>query len=162
MKEILLSEEGYNQYLSEVEKMKELINNNGSAGSEAYRNAVGDGWHDNFDFEETMRENRTMNSKLKSLREDKKYIKIIKEKNKKDNQVNLNSKVRIQVTYSKDDIEEYDVLLTGNYLPDTENEITEITLNSPIGKAIYQKKENNQINTKINDRNITINILKIY
>ena len=162
MKEILLSEEGYKQYLSEVEKMKNLIDSNATVGSEAYRNAVGDGWHDNFAFEETMRENRTMNSKLKSLMDDSRYIKVITNKKKKENTIGIDDKVRIQVTYFKDDVEEYDVLLTGNYLPDTESEITEITLNSPIGKAIYQKKENDQINTKINDRNITINILKIY
>ena len=162
MKEILVDKNGYKQYLDEIEKMKDQINTIASTGSSAYKEAVGDGWHDNFAFEDTMRENRMMNAKLNSLRDDKKYIKVIKSVKEKEDIVNIGNKLRISVIYSEDDIEEYDIILTGNYLPNLESEITEITLNSPIGKAIYLKNINNDIKAIINDKDITIKIIKKY
>ncbi len=162
MKEILLDKNGYKQYLDEIEKMKDQIDSIASTGSSAYKEAVGDGWHDNFAFEETMRENRTVNAKLNSLRDNKKYIKVIKSVKEKVDIVNIGNKVRISITYGKDDIEEYDILLTGNYLPNLDGDITEITLNSPIGKAIYLKKVNEAIKTKINDKEVVIKIVKKY
>lgn len=43
MEEILVDENGYKQYLDEIEKLKKLSLNNSTAGSEAYKDAVGDG-----------------------------------------------------------------------------------------------------------------------
>ena len=51
-KEILVDEEGYNQFIEELEKLRELSIDNGMVGSEAYESAIGDGWHDNFSFEQ--------------------------------------------------------------------------------------------------------------
>lgn len=44
MKEILVDNEGYNQFYEELEKLKELCKSNSSLGSEVYRDAIGDGW----------------------------------------------------------------------------------------------------------------------
>ena len=60
MEEILVTEEGYNQFLHELEKLQKLSIDNSTVGSEAYESAVGDGWHDNFSFEQNMRESRTI------------------------------------------------------------------------------------------------------
>ena len=53
---IYLDRAGYEQYLQEIEEIREKLNNNGKIKSEAYAGAVGDGWHDNFEFEDAKRE----------------------------------------------------------------------------------------------------------
>ena len=71
-KEILVDEEGDNQFLSELEKLKALSIDNGMVGSEAYESTVGDGWHDNFSFEQNMRESRTIAKMIDKMQADKK------------------------------------------------------------------------------------------
>ena len=43
---------------------KEECENCDWGGSESYVDAVGDGWHDNFAFEDTMRESRKIASRI--------------------------------------------------------------------------------------------------
>lgn len=54
MEEILVDSDGRCQYYEELEKLKNLSLINSSVGSESYTSSVGDGWHDNFAFEESM------------------------------------------------------------------------------------------------------------
>ena len=58
MKDVLVDTEGFNQYYEELNRLKDLSLSIASIGSESYADAVGDGWHDNFAFEDTMRESR--------------------------------------------------------------------------------------------------------
>ena len=53
---IYLTKSGYEQFLSELQKLRDSLSNNGKGKSDAYVNAVGDGWHDNFEFEQAKRE----------------------------------------------------------------------------------------------------------
>ena len=50
MEEIFVDENGYNQFLEELEKLKQQSLLVSSTGSKAYQDAIGDGWHDNFAF----------------------------------------------------------------------------------------------------------------
>lgn len=52
MEEILVDENGYKHFYDELERLKEFSIISASKGNEAYSDAVGDGWHDNFAFEE--------------------------------------------------------------------------------------------------------------
>lgn len=162
MKEILVDQAGYDQYLSELEYLKQKNNDNASLGSKAYSDAVGDGWHDNFAFEESMRESRSIALKIDNMLNDKKYLKIVENNGEGDDVVKIGDKLRIKVEYSFDDHEVYDVILTGKYIPDSDSEITEITLNSPIGKAIFLKPINEKIVSVINGKKIKIEVLKKY
>ena len=162
MKEILVDKMGYEQYLKELEKLKEKNNDNASLGSKAYADAVGDGWHDNFAFEETMRESRAIAAKIDNMLKEKNYIKIVENTTNDEDVIKIGDKLCIKVEYSFDDYEIYDIILTGNYKPNTENDITEITLNSPIGKAIFSKKITDKIIAIINGKEIKIEILKKY
>ena len=58
MKEILVNIEGYNQFFDEFEKLNNSLTSNAAHGSEVYADAVGDGWHDNFAYEDAMRKEK--------------------------------------------------------------------------------------------------------
>ena len=72
MKDILVDNDGFNQYYEELNRVKDLSLSIASIGSESYAAAVGDGWHDNFAFEDTMRESRKITSRIDKMLEDEK------------------------------------------------------------------------------------------
>ena len=153
-KKILVSKEGYDEYYNELEKLKKSLTRNASCGSDAYTSAVGDGWHDNFDFEQTMREEKQITYNIKKMMNDTKYLEIVKKHNKKD-YVDLDDTVSIKFIYDDtDEIEEYK--LTGKYISNN----NEITLNSPLGNAIYNKKIGSTIIYKVNNKEIKVQIIK--
>ena len=134
MEEILVDDEGRCQYYEELEKLKNLSLINSSVGSESYTSSVGDGWHDNFAFEESMRES----------------VKI----------ASIGDILTVLVIYDEDDKEEYTIKLTGKYLPNTDSLINEISLNSPIGRCIYLKNIYDDIYYYVNDKRIDIKVIK--
>lgn len=163
MEEILVDENGYKQYLDEIEKLKKLSLNNSTAGSEAYKDAVGDGQHDNFAFEESMRQSRSIATRIDNMLKNKQYLKVIETKVKEDNLINIGDTLKVKIHYLDDDIEETTIKLTGNFISiiETENDVQEITINSPMGKALYLKNiEDDDINYYVNNKKIKITIIK--
>lgn len=159
MKDILLDEDGYKQFINELEKLKQQSDNSALSGSDAYNNAIGDGWHDNFAFEESMRESRLIAKRIDDMYEKKKHIKIIEDKNIKESVINLNDTVLVEIIYSEDDKEKEYLKLTGKYIPNTDGTIKEITINSPLGKAIYKAKIGSIQKYQVGDRKIEVKII---
>ena len=159
-KSIVVDNCGYNQFIEELEKLKLESISIATRGIEEAENAVGDGWHDNFAFEESMRESRTIANKINKMMEEKQTIKVIKKTNLKDEFVNIDDVIKLEMIYNEDEKEEEIVKLTGKYIPNTETRIKEITLNSPIGKSIYKKKIGSISEYVINDRVIKVKILE--
>ena len=157
MKQILLDDDGYQQFMNELEKLKNQSDMSAISGNEAYYNAVGDGWHDNFAFEESMRESRLIAKRIDDMYDLKKRIKIIADKNKKEDIVNLNDKVLVEIVYSEDDKEQEELILTGKFIPDTNEK--EITINSPLGHAIYKSKIGSTQKYSVGDREIQVRII---
>lgn len=163
MEEILVDEEGYKQFYKELEKLQKLSIDNGTVGSEAYESAAGDGWHDNFSFEQNMRESRTIAKMIDKMLDDKNKLKKIKPSKYKDDCVNIGDTIELSIKYDVDDIETETIKLTGKYIPDVKGKIPEITLNSPLGKAIYLKKMTDKnICYFVNDKKIIIDLIKKY
>ena len=161
MKDILVDTEGFNQYYEELNRLKDLSLSIASIGSESYADAVGDGWHDNFAFEDTMRESRKIASRINKMLEDEKYLKIVDKKSNSDDIIDIGDILKIKVIYDIDDIEEYTIKLTGKYMIDNNAKIKEVSLNSPIGRSIYLKNINdNVIHYYVNDKKISIKIIK--
>ena len=161
MKDILVDTEGFNQYYEELNKLKDLSLSIASIGSESYADAVGDGWHDNFAFEDTMRESRKIASKIDKMIEDEKYLKIVDKKRTSDDIIDIGDILMIRVIYDIDDIEEYTIKLTGKYMIDNDAKIKEVSLNSPIGRSIYLKSINdNDTHYYVNDKKISIKIIR--
>ena len=159
MKDILVDMDGFNQYYEELNRLKDISLSIASIGSESYADAVGDGWHDNFAFEDTMRESRKIASRINKMLEDEKYLKIVDKKSNSDDIIDVGDILKIKVIYDIDDIEEYTVKLTGKYMIDNNAKIKEISLNSPIGRSIYLKNINDDIGYYVNDKKISIKII---
>lgn len=137
MDKIYLDQEGYENYLKELDEIREKIRKNSTDISEfASDDAYGDGWHDNFAYEQAVQKENSLlyelDIKLKGLAK----IEIINKKENSD-KVILGSIVTIKID---DEIEEY--RLSGDTNSKLDLDIPVITLNSPLGKAIYQKKVN--------------------
>ena len=161
MKDILVDTDGFNQYYEELNRLKDISLSIASIGSESYADAVGDGWHDNFAFEDTMRESRKIASRINKMLEDEKYLKIVDKKSTSDDIIDIGDILKIKVIYDIDDIEEYTIKLTGKYMIDNNAKIKEVSLNSPIGRSIYLKSINdNDICYYVNDKKICIKIIK--
>ena len=94
MKEILVDENGYNQFLEELEKLKQQSLLISSAGSKAYQDAIGDGWHDNFAFEESMRQGRNVATRIENMLKTKQHLKIIESEAKDSNLINIGDIVK--------------------------------------------------------------------
>lgn len=163
MEEILVDENGYHQYLDEIEKLKQLSLKNLTAGSEAYKDAIGDGWHDNFAFEQAIIEDGNIAMKINNMLSRKPFIKVITIENLKKELINIGDILILEIKYAEDDIETLKIKLTGNYYPNTniENDTQEITLNSPLGKAIYKKNINDKnIKYVVQNKEIKIKVIK--
>lgn len=161
MKDILVDTDGFNQYYEELNRLKDISLSIASIGSESYADAVGDGWHDNFAFEDTMRESRKIASRINKMLEDEKYLKIVDKKSTSDDIIDIGDILKIKVIYDIDDIEEYTIKLTGKYMIDNNAKIKEVSLNSLIGRSIYLKNINdNDIGYYVNDKRISIKIIR--
>ena len=160
MKDVLVDTDGFNQYYEELNRLKDISLSIASIGSESYADAVGDGWHDNFAFEDTMRESRKIASRINKMLEDEKYLKIVDKKSTSDDIIDIGDILKIKVIYDIDDIEEYTIKLTGKYMIDNNAKIKEVSLNSPIGRSIYLKNINdNDTHYYVNDKKIGIKII---
>ena len=157
MDKILVDEEGYKQFFEELNRLKNLSIELSSVGNTAYKDAIGDGWHDNFAFEDSMRESRTLAKKIDDMQMEIPYLEIVDSLNKGDKYINIGDTFEVEFIYSSDDVEKEKLTLTGKYIPD--NKTNEITLNSPIGKAILYKKVNTMTSYLVNDKEIKIRIL---
>lgn len=158
--EILVDRNGYEQFLSILNELKSSLENIASGAVEVCRDAVGDGWHDNFAYDELMRDERKVSAKLKKMLLDGRNIKIIKDVKSNADTINIGDTLKVEVIYAEDDIEVFEVKLTGKYLPDSESSIQEISLNSQMGRALYLKNVHNKILYKIHDEEVEIKVLE--
>jgi len=157
LEEILVDNNGYKQFFDELEKLKLKSLSIASSGSESYKDAVGDGWHDNFDFEESMRESRTIASRIERMLLEQNRLKIISKENLDKNFVIIDDIIEIEIIYNENDIDNEIIKLTGKYIPDRDGEIT---LNSPLGRSIYKKSVGSINEYKVNDKIIKVQIVQ--
>lgn len=149
---IYLDEEGYKEYLKEIEDLKQEFNNKAKGGTEAAEAAVGDGWHDNFDFEEAKKFEYSLSYKLKEKIANLKNIVILK--NKSNKYININDYISLTLIYKDDDQEKIIVKLIGSPNPNLNEEYQEITLNSPLGKELLNKDKNYKGSYFVNNKEI--------
>lgn len=137
---IYLDEEGYKEYLKEIEDLKKEFNNKAKGGTEAAESAIGDGWHDNFDFEEAKKFEYSLSYKLKEKIANLKNIVILK--NNSNKYININDYIYLTLIYSDDEKEDIIIKLIGSPTPNFNDDYQEITLNSPLGKELLNKDKN--------------------
>ena len=157
MDKIILDEKGYEEYIKEIEEIREKIKKNSSDISEYQSDdAYGDGWHDNFAYEQAISKERSLMYELDTKMKGLKNIEIVKSKDNTDC-VDINTIVLVE--FNEDDKEEY--LITGSSSSNIDSKIPQITLNSPLGKALYKKKINDTFTYSVDGNEISGKILTI-
>ena len=152
---ILMDKIGYNKYLKRIEKLEEELDDiRMYKGKDAI--FQGDNWHDNPTLYEAENKERSLMKQIREMKAKSQNIKIIERKNKS-GVIDIGSIVTIEIIYSEDDVEELTFKLIGG---ETENE-NEVSINSPLGKNIYGKKENEQVTYKVNHNSFNVVIKKV-
>ena len=155
MSKIYLDKLGYENYLKSLEDIKKEIDENAKLMSlYVSDDAYGDGWHDNFAYEETMRKEAELFQKYNKKKSMLKDIVIVdKESN---GTVSLNMKVEL-LFIDDETVEEY--IITGDINSNIDD--NSITINSPLGSAIYGKKIGDKVSYKVGDNTYNVEILGI-
>ena len=83
MDEFYVDNRGYQKLLEEVEKAERKLKDHRKTRGDSYSSSAGDGWHDNFDFEEMERQERLLNGDLQIKQERLKKAVIV---DKQDNE----------------------------------------------------------------------------
>lgn len=158
---IYLDKSGYEKYLKEIEELRNRLNNNSKMKSEAYVDAVGDGWHDNFLFEDAKREEYKILGLLREKIAGLSRIVVVDSVSEK-NGININDFITLNLMFPGEEPEELEFKLVASNSPEIN---TEISLNSPLGKAVYQKQIGDSGSYIVNGNNISfviVNVIKDY
>ena len=152
---IYLNHEGVLQFNKILEEKKEELLKNSTASSSSIQNASGDFWHDNFDAEQSLREEYMITHNIEKMLKMKEQIELLEDKTI-EGVVCVSDILKITIIYAEDDVETSIIKLTGKYLPEPNPNYEEITLNSPLGSAIYLKPIPSQTHYEVNERKITV------
>ena len=107
-----------------------------------------------------MRKSRTIAAKIDTMYEEKKNLKVIEKEELPEDIVNIGDTLKLEIIYGENDIEYETIILTGKYIPNINLEIEEITLNSPIGKAIFKQKVGELIEFTLNDKKTYVKVIE--
>ena len=156
-KKIYLDSDGYQQILKEIKDLNDRLAANGKEKGEAYSGAVGDGWHDNFAFDQANMEERMI---VGQLRERYAMLEnaVIVEKQQNENLIDINDVVVVNMIFGPDDYEEFKFKLVGA-LTGNNSELQEISINSPLGKSVYRKEIGEKVSYKVENRDFNVEIL---
>jgi transcription elongation GreA/GreB family factor len=150
---IYLDEEGYKEYLDSIEKLKEKLTNNSKGKTESYYAAVGDGWHDNFAYEDANRQETMIVSEINKLKDNLPKIEIIKRGNNR-NIIDIDDEVTLEIDYGTGKETNTYKLIAHNPTRDTD-----ISINSPLGKAIYKRKVNDTVSYNVGNNAFMVKII---
>jgi transcription elongation GreA/GreB family factor len=155
-KEIFLDKKGYDEFLNRITKLEVELQQLRRSKADALKE--GDNWHDNFAYEQLTRDEQSLMEEINKLTVMLERIVVIETKSGGIDNVSIGSKVKIKLTYDTDETEEMTIRITGGF----SDELDEVSINSPLGEAIYLKKEKEQIKYEVNGKKILVKILKIY
>ena len=110
---IYLTEEGYKQYCEEIEKIETEILKNTDYKVQAISEAPGDGWHDNFAYEDACRNENMLQKRLEQLLKQKGKIELIDSKVSDQSLVNIGDVIKLEFMYDDGDSEVEEIRLTG-------------------------------------------------
>lgn len=158
MDKIYLDQKGYDNYIKELEDIREKIKKSSSDISEfASDDAYGDGWHDNFAYEQTVQKENALLYQYHQKLEGLNKIEIIESCRNLDS-VEIGSVVEIQFE-GEYDTEIY--TLTGNTTSSMDDDRMSITINSPLGRSIFKKKKMDSFQYEIDSNQIRGKIINI-
>lgn len=154
---IKLNKQGYEDYLKAIaEKEKELADLRMYKGTDAI--FQGDNWHDNPTLYQAELRERGLMLEIAEMKQKLQNIEIVENLGNEE-LIDIGDIVKIDMIFSEDDREEETLKLvatTPNF--NLESGIQEVSINSPIGNAMYHKKIGEIATYKVNDRTFTLQI----
>lgn len=149
---IYMDKEGYAEFLKSIEDLKDKIVKNDMDRSAAFNAGAGDGW-DSPEYEEIERISRGLNLELQEKYEMQSRI-VLVEKNEDENLIGIGDVLSADINNK-----EMIFKLVGG-VASFSAEIREVTINSPIGKAVYKKKVGDICEYDVNGKKFTLVINK--
>lgn len=157
---LFLDKISYEALLEEIELLKKELAKNGKEKANAYSGSAGDGWHDNFAFDEANRQERMILGQLKECYQKLEKVEIVE---KTDNPIliDINDIVSVNMIFSSEDNENIEFKLVGSVKSHTaaNDDIYEVSINSPLGKSVYHKKVGDKASYKVENKIVNIEII---
>ena len=152
-----LTHEGYEKLLQKLQELKQRYAENEMAMSKSIQNATGDGAHDNGEFEALQSQEKVLVSQINMLLEKIRQANIIEIPELTENQINIGDNVVLKLIYDINDYEIDTYQLVGS---DGNPHLHQISVNSPIGKAVFGKYIGERIPFSVNDNTFYVEILE--
>lgn len=144
----------YNYKLKKYQELRKSLKETSNAKIAAAYAEPGNTWHDNFDYEQLDLQEDSLFSRLEELANIINNATIIEQRKPKDKNVDIYDVLKLLFIYDKDDQEELILSLGKGYSDNN------ITLSSPLGKAIYNKPYGSHIKYSVNGKKITVKIIE--
>ena len=152
-----LTTEGIEKLQKEIsakkEELKRLVSCKGSASGDG-----GDGFHDNFAFEQIETQERNLRFIIAELERKLETSEVISKELKNSDKVGIGSEVKLKLRYAPNDEEEL-ILKVTDYLKG--DEVDTISISSPLGKCIYCKEKDFKGNFEVNGHTIEVEIISL-
>ena len=150
---LYFDKEGYEKYLEEIEKIKEELRIVNECRKNTFNASEGDGW-DSSQFEDIELQSDRLKGELNRRYEELSRI-VIVEKHNKEDQIDIDDIVEVNMIFSEDDSEEMIFKLVGKNA-NLKAEIAEISINSPLGMSVYKKRVGETCVYTVGNRNVSV------
>lgn len=157
MKILKMDKEGYERFLSEIDEVQKKLDNVRKFKGEVAIHQ-GDNWHDNPTLYSTEAEERGLMRQLYDMKEQLKNIEIV-EKSFDDDVVEIGDIINVAMSQINETPNEMIFKLVG-HSPKWDAEISEISVNSPLGSSVYKKKIGDKTGYKVGERQFNVMILE--
>lgn len=154
-KEVLMDQQHYDRILKEIEELRQRRDNINLGRNHAFNASAGEG-RNAPEFEGIEQEVHLIDSQIRTL-VDMLASAVIVERQENNDLVDLEDVLKLFIDYG-DEQEECDCRLTSGGTAAIAG-ITDISLNSPLGEAIYQKPIGAERNFKVNGNTFRVQIL---
>ena len=148
---IYLDEAGFEEYLKEINELEKRLSQIKKDKNNAGRGKTHDGYNDNFDREQATRDQDRLSTLIDQRKANIRNIVVIS-KRSEDGLVDIGDYVYVEVSLNENETQGKLIKLTGALMPKTASEVHELTINSPIGKAIYKKSVGSEVEYTVNGR----------
>lgn len=150
---MLLSMEGINQIDKLIKEESTKLKSIQKEKAEAFKNDT-NSWHDNSSYDIAVEKENKAFDEINRLSKIKFEAEVVETHYEKD-KIDIGDKIKVSV---KDD--EFTVVLTGKFIADKKAD--EITLNSPLGKAIYKRCVGEIVDYKVGEQINRVKIMEIH
>lgn len=152
---IYMDQESYDRFIAQIEETKLRLKKVNAGRKNAFEAGAGDGW-DSPEFEEIERAENMLLGELQRNSDILSRIVII-EKHNNENIIDIGDTLQVDMEYAPGDSEPLIFRLVG-MTGSIKSEIEEVSINSPLGKAVYKKKVGDNCSYEVNGMTINATI----